>query len=111
MSIRSLPENDRPLSEQYRIVAKEWVALDGAARLLEETKSAVLSQMMKKRGDVPAAHAERDAKASEEWESFINRMVATRTEANLKRVQLEFIRMKHSEWQSKEANARHEARL
>ena len=38
-------------------------------------------------------------------------MVDTRTKANLKKVQLEYLRMKHSEWQSAEANARSERRL
>jgi hypothetical protein len=38
-------------------------------------------------------------------------MVDARTEANLKKLQVEFLRMKFSEWQSAEANARSERRL
>lgn len=109
--ITPLPESEQPLSEQFRIVAKQWVGLDGAARMLEEAKTATLSQMMKKLGDVPAAHAERDVKSSKDWEEYIKKMVDARTEANLKKLQMEFLRMKHSEWQSAEANARSERRL
>jgi len=108
---KPLPENEHPLSEQFRLVAKAWADLDGAARMLEETKTANLSTMMKRLGDIPAAHAERDVKASPEWHDFIKRMVETRTAANIKKVQLEYIRMKAAEWTSAEANARQERRL
>jgi hypothetical protein len=110
-AIRDLPESERPLSEQFRIIAKEWVELDGAARLLEECKTATLSTMMRRLGNVPAAHAERDVKSSPEWMDYLKKMVETRTAANLKKVQLKYIELKHSEWQSAEANARHERRL
>lgn len=100
-----------PISEKYRIAAKRWVELDGAARLLEETKSAVLAQKMKALGDVPAAHAERDVKASEEWDDHIRKMVAARTAASLAKVKLEYIRMQFAEHQSHEATARAERRL
>ena len=108
---KPLPEREQPISEQYRLVAKAWADLDGAARMLEEAKTATLSTMMKRLGDVPAAHAERDVKASPEWHDYIKRMVETRTAANLKKVQLEYIRMRHSEWVAADANARAERRL
>ena len=37
-----------PLSEQYRLIAKKWVDAKAAADLLEESKTAVLSQRMVK---------------------------------------------------------------
>lgn len=100
-----------PISEQFRLVAKEWVDADSAARLLEETKTAVLAQRMKALGDMPAAHSEREVKASPEWADFIERMVKARTAANLKKVQLEYIRMQFSEAQSYDATKRAEMRL
>lgn len=100
-----------PLSEQYRLVAKEWVNADSAARLLEETKTAVLSQRMRALGDMPAAHSEREVKASPEWSDFIEKMVKARTAANLKKVQLEYIKMQFSEYQSFEATKRAEMKL
>lgn len=106
-----MTESNLPISEQFRLVAKKWVDADNAARLLEETKTSVLSQRMKALGDVPAAHAERDVKASPEWHDFIKQMVDARSTANRLKVQLEFIRMKFSEQQSFEATARAERRL
>jgi hypothetical protein len=100
-----------PWSEQFRVVAKQWVELDEAASLLEETKSAVLAQKMNALGDVPVSHAERTVKSSPEWQDYIEKMVRSRTAANLKKVQMEYLRMKFSEWQSDNANKRAEMRL
>jgi len=58
---------DRPISEEYRIVAKKFVDADAAANLLEETKSAVLSQQMMALGDMPVSRAEMQVKASGQW--------------------------------------------
>lgn len=103
--------SNMPWSEQFRVVAKQWVELDEAASLLEETKSAVLSQKMNALGDIPVSHAERTVKASDEWRDYIEKSVRARTAANLKKVQMEFLRMKFSEWQSDNANKRAEMRL
>lgn len=108
--VNEIPERDRPLSEEYRIAAKEWVALDGAARLLEETKTAVLSQRMRAQGDMPVSKAELIVKASDEWKDFIQKMVETRTSANLAKVRVEWIKMRMQEWISGDANARNERR-
>lgn len=111
MTITSLPTREWPLSEQYRLVAKEWVELDGAARLLEETKTTVLAQRMKALGDKPAAHAERDVRASPEWAEFIESMVEARTKANLAKVKMKWVEMKFAEWQSSDANQRAERKM
>lgn len=99
------------LSERYRLVAKEWVELDSAARMFEETKSAVLAQKMAVLGDVPVSRAEQQVKASEDWHSFVTKMVEARTAANLKKVELEWVKMRFSENQSREATERAERRL
>lgn len=102
---------NHPISEQYRLIAKDWVEKDSAASLLEETKSAVLSQMMARLGDIPVSHAERTVKSSDEWMDFVTKMVRAREAANLAKVRCEFIKMKFSEWQSANANRRAEMRL
>jgi len=102
---------DKPLSEQYRIVAKKWVDADGAANMLEETKSAVLSKMMVDLGDMPVSKAEMQVKASEAWREHITQMVEARSQASLLKVQMEYIRMKFHEWQSHAANRRAEMKL
>lgn len=100
-----------PLSEVYRVTAKEWVEADAAANLLEETKSAVLSQHMKALGDMPVSKAELMVKSTADWEQFLTNMVEARKHANLLKVKLEWIRMRFSEWQSAEASKRAEMRL
>lgn len=99
------------LSEQYRLAAKDWVELDAAASLLEETKSAVLSQKMATCGDVAVNRAEQQVKASPEWSAHIMKMVDARRKANLAKVKLEWIRMRFSEQQSFEATKRAEMKL
>lgn len=98
-------------SEQYRIVAKQWVDADAAADILEELKSATLAQLMTELGDMPVSRAEMQVKADVEWQDYIRSMVEARQKANKLKVQLEYLRMKFSEWQSENANKRAEMRL
>lgn len=107
----SAPSSNLPWAEQYRIVAKEYVALKSAADMLEESKSAVLAKRMAGLGDMPVSRAEMAVKASDEWADYIAKMVSAREQAELKRVQLEYIRMKFQEWSSHNATARAEMRL
>jgi hypothetical protein len=100
-----------PWSEQYRIVARKWVDADAAASLLEDTKSAFLSQRMQQHADLAVNKAEMLIKGSDEWTDFIGKMVAARKQANLLKVQLEYIRMKFQEWGSENATKRAEMRL
>ena len=102
---------EKPLSEQFRLVAKKWVDADAAASLLEETKSAVLSRMMVSLGDMAVNRAELTVKSSEDWMEFITKMVKAREQAALLKVQLEYIRMRFNEWQSHAANRRAEMKL
>lgn len=100
-----------PISEEYRIVAKQWVDAEAAASLLEDTKSAVLAQKMAALGDMPVSKAEMQVKASDDWYEFVDSVVEARKKANLLKVQLEYIRMRSGEWQSMEASKRAEMRL
>lgn len=102
-----------PWSEQYRIVAKQWVDADAdaAADILEELKTATLAQLMSELGDMPVSRAEMQVKADNEWQAYVRQMVEARQKANKLKVQLEYLRMKFSEWQSHEATKRTEARL
>ena len=102
---------DLPWSEQFRLAAKAWVELDKAANMLEESKSAVLAQRIAAQGDVAYNRAEMAVKASPEWHEYIKSMVDARSAANLKKVQMEYLRMKFTEWNSDEANKRSEKKL
>lgn len=98
-------------SEQYRLAGEDWAKKDAAARILEETKTAVLSQRMSALGDMPYSHAERKVKSTDEWQEHLTKMVDARKAANLAKVKMEFMRMKFSEWQSLNASRRAEMRL
>ena len=103
--------NDRPQSEVYREAAMRWADLDAAARMLEEGKSAVLSQRMAALGDMPVSKAELTVKASEFWSDYIKKMVRAKTEANKARIEMEFTKMQAWERQSAEAYERQEMRM
>ena len=100
-----------PFSEQYRLIAEEWVGAEAAAALLEDTKSAVLAKMMADLGDMPVNRAEMKIKSSVEWSRHIEIITEARKHASLLKVQVEYIRMKFSEWQSHEATKRAEMRI
>lgn len=102
---------DAKFSEQYRQVAKDWVDKDAAARLLKETKTAVLAQMKTNHGDITDAKAERLVKASPEWADFIAKMVDAETAANLAKVKKQWIEMRYFEQQGESANRRAEMKM
>ncbi len=104
-------KNDTPVSEQYRLAALDWVTMDAAARMLEEGKTTYLAQQINKQGDMPHAKAERIVKATAEWADYLKKMVNTKTIANRQKVELDYLRMRHMERTSEEANARSERKL
>jgi len=100
------------LAEEYRLAGEAWVAEDSAARLLEETKSVVFSQMVSNQGkDLPVSRAEHAVRSSEDWKEFIEKMVTQRTKANAAKINLRYAEMRFYEMQSHEATARAERRL
>ena len=114
-TVRDLPRDQRPLSEQFRIVSKQWGDADNAAFLMDEMKTTVLAQrkadLISINPKLSDAAAERMVKADPEWEKYIREMCAHRSRANLLRQQLRYIEMRHREWISADANARKELHL
>lgn len=109
------PTSNLPWSEQYRITAKLWVDAHAAATLLEDTKSAFLSsqiqELLRSEPGIALNRAESSVKASDCWQEWVTGMVEARKKADLLKVQLEYIRMRHTEEQSANANRRAEMRL
>ena len=103
--------SNEPISEQFRVVAKEWVDADAAANMLEESKTATLARLVAEQGDVPVNRAENNVKASQGWQLYIEEMVNARTKASFLKVKMEYYRMRFNEWQSAEASKRAEMRL
>lgn len=92
-----MPETERPISELFRVAAKEWVEADKLANLAEELKSAKLSEMILRDATLSINRAEAQAKASTEWREYIDDMVSKRSAANLARVKVEWLRMRERE--------------
>lgn len=101
----------KPVSQLWYEQAAIWVDAESAAALLEETRSAVLAQMMSKHGDIPVSRAEQLTKSSPEWEDHVRKVVAARTAANKAKIKVEFFKMRFWESQSQAANERMEAKL
>ncbi len=114
-AVANLPAREQPISEQFRIVARQWVDADAAASLLEELKTTTLEKMksdlIAREGDMADNKAERMTKCTDEWSTYLREMCEHRAKAQRLKVQLEYLRMKFAEAQSMEATARHEARL
>jgi hypothetical protein len=106
-----MTRNDTPVSEQYRLAALDWVTMDAAARMLEEGKTTFLAQQKARLGDIPDSKAERMVKSSPEWADYIKKMVNAKTVANKQKVELDYLKMRHMERTSEEANARSERKL
>ena len=101
LGVKDMPERERPISEQFRIVALQFVDADGAASLLEEMKTTTLAQMKSNlialEGEMPDSKAERIVKSGPDWSAYIKEMVDKRTQANKLKLQLEYLRMKERE--------------
>jgi hypothetical protein len=105
-------EENQPLSEIYLEAAEDWADKEAAAQLLEDTKSAVMAQKQTALGgDLPVNRAEQIVKASPDWVSHLEKIVEARKVANLAKVKLEYIRMRHMEWINHESNNRAGSRL
>ena len=110
--ITEMPAKDRPISEEFRLVAKAWCEAHAAAELLEKTRDSVFSQLVQKQDSAMKVNAKEHAvNASQEWQDYLAAMVEARKEANLRRAQMKYVEMKFSEWQASDANQRSERRM
>jgi len=100
-----------PLSEQWYHAARTWAALQAAADMLEDGKSAYLSQKMAALGDMPVSKAELAVKSSAEWSDYIKKSVRAREQSNLAKIEAEFLKIRFSESMSIDANHRQELRM
>lgn len=103
--------SNQPYSEQYRLLAEDWVDKDAAARLYEEIKSIELARRKSLLNDMTDAKADRIVRASPEWSEYIQRMVDSKTEANKAKLKLKVLEMRYYEHQSQNATARAEMRM
>lgn len=107
--------SNQPLSEQYRLAAKEWVGLQKAADLLEDTKNdqlaALIEAEISKNPDLAHNAAERKVRASEHWQRCRENIANANEAARTARIKVKWIEMRFQEWQSYEATKRAEMKL
>ena len=103
--------DNTPISTQFAQASYDWCQKSAAADLLEECKSATLSQRMQLYADEPVNRAEMKVKSSDEWRDYLEKMVEARKAANIAKVKCEYLRMKFQEWSSAQANERLQAKL
>lgn len=101
----------RDFTEEWLKAAVEWCDADSAARLLEETRSSVLSKWIGELGDIPVSRAEATVKGSERWHDYVTKTVAARTRAERLKIAMKYAEMKRFDQISKDATSRTEARL
>jgi hypothetical protein len=91
------------------------VALDAAARVLENTKSAIYSQkVLNLLAEFPhysVAKAELKVKGSDAWLVHLDAIDRARTKANEAKIEVDFRKMQSMEQNSKEAYERQELRM
>ena len=113
MTVTEMPASERPLSEQYRIVAKQFAAAYGQATFMENTRSGELAKLIKKRMDeanekITRATAEMDVKASDAWYDFNERLAIAKEKVEILRAQKKYIEMVQWERNNADANRRKE---
>lgn len=114
---KEIPVSERPLSEQYRVVARKWIDAENAAELLYELKTtsleALKAKVMSEQGDLGMsdAAAQRMAMNMPEWREYLEKLCGHRADARKYKVQLEYFKLRHMEQQSLEATARAERKL
>ena len=103
--------DNRSWADQFRAQGEKWSDLESAASLLENMKSVVMAQKQSALGDIPVSHAEKTVKASAEGEEYVRSCEEARHQANLAKIELEYMRMKFQEWSSDQANQRQELKM
>jgi len=103
--------NEFPFSEEFRLAGLDWAEREYAAQLLEETKSAIMAQKQAMMGDIAVNKAEQIVKGSRDWHDYLLKIVQARKDANLAKIKMDAAKLRFYEMQSREANARTEAKL
>lgn len=91
----------------------EWVRLDGAARKLEELRKVVKAEIANQARNegLSATAAEQVAEADPRYRKHVESMVDARTQANIKKAEVDGMEMRWETWRSMNATKRAEMKL
>lgn len=97
--MKDMPDDERPIVEQFRIVALQYVDAEAAADLLSEMKTTTLERLKSelierlKDPDMADNKAERMVKAGTDWPEYLEKLTSARKRAHKLKLQLEYLRM------------------
>lgn len=121
LGIKDVPEQERPISEQYRLVGERYVAARKAFKKLDDTEKVRLARLKQKYMDgcraldrtvkITDAAAERHVFASQEWEDYLQHKIELDAEMGLLRIEMDELKMRHEEQRERSANTRNERYL
>lgn len=116
MSVSEMPQRERPLSEQFRIVAKQYAEAVGKHNLKENTRTGQLARLTKlimerSNEKISRAEAEFQARASDEWFQFNMELAELKERVEVLRAQKRYIEFVQWERTDVNANARAERKM
>jgi len=111
MAAAEMPVHEQPLSEQYRIAAKEYVKAKSIAKLAEDLKPTRFAELMQDHSDIAVSRAEIAVRASAEWKDHVASVVAAAEAADMARHKVKWIEMRFQEWVMEQAGARKEREM
>jgi hypothetical protein len=94
--------------EKWRIRAAEWLDLQEAADILNETKNDVFAEIKSAQDGSSEAEKERKARLSPEWKEFRDKMLDADAKARRARLRVKYESMLFDAWRTENANARTE---
>jgi len=106
-----MPEHEQPLSEQYRIAAKEYVKAKSISELADALKPTRFAELMQAHPDIAVSRAEIAVRASPEWKEHVASVVAAAEAADMARHKVKWIEMRFQEWVMQTASARKEREM
>jgi len=110
-AFREIPEDQQPLSEQYRIASKAYVKAKSVAKLAEDLKPSKFALMMSHHNDLAVSRAEIAVRSSPEWQQYIRSVVAATEDADMARAKVKWIEMRFQEWVMQQAGSRKEREM
>jgi len=116
MTVTEMPQHERPLSEQFRVVAKQYVAAKKQARFMERTRSATRDRIAARiiresKEKITKAQAIFNVQISDEWMQYNQDLADAEEKADILFAQKEFIKIQQWEMTDANANVRTERKM
>ena len=98
-------------AEQFRLLARAWAEADGEALRAEKLEKVVFSELVNQSNDGSVAKAEHSARAHSRYKDAVDRLVNSRTAANIARAEMDAMKLRVEIWRSRNATKRAEMQL